>query len=57
MLNGHGICHGGSVFLLADTAFACSTYGVLTVAAACEVAFVARGRGALRLPRCQVILT
>ncbi|MCY4154292.1 MAG: hydroxyphenylacetyl-CoA thioesterase PaaI, partial [Gammaproteobacteria bacterium] len=24
MLNGHGICHGGYIFTLADTAFACA---------------------------------
>jgi acyl-CoA thioesterase len=43
MLNGHNICHGGYVFLLADTAFAfaCNTYGPTTVAAACNVAFLA----------------
>ena len=43
MLNGHNICHGGYVFLLADTAFAfaCNTYGPTTVAAACEIAFLA----------------
>ena len=42
MLNGHGICHGGYVFLLADTAFAfaCNTYGPTTVAAACDVVFL-----------------
>lgn len=35
MLNGHGICHGGYVFTLADTAFAfaCNTYDDRTVAA------------------------
>ena len=43
MLNGHAICHGGYVFLLADTAFAfaCNTYGPVTVAAACDVVFLA----------------
>ena len=43
MVNGHGVCHGGYVFLLADTAFAfaCNTYGVVTVAAGCDVVFVA----------------
>jgi acyl-CoA thioesterase len=43
MINGHDICHGGYVFLLADTAFAfaCNTYGPVTVAAACDVAFLA----------------
>jgi acyl-CoA thioesterase len=42
MLNGHAICHGGYVFLLADTAFAfaCNTYGPTTVAAACDVIFL-----------------
>jgi acyl-CoA thioesterase len=42
MLNGHRICHGGYVFLLADTAFAfaCNTYGPVTVAAACDIAFL-----------------
>jgi acyl-CoA thioesterase len=39
MINGHNICHGGYVFLLADTAFAfaCNTYGSTTVAAACDI--------------------
>lgn len=43
MVNGHDMCHGGYVFLLADTAFAfaCNTYGPVTVAAACDVVFVA----------------
>jgi len=42
MTNGHGICHGGYVFLLADTAFAfaCNTYGVATVAAGADVEFL-----------------
>jgi acyl-CoA thioesterase len=42
MLNGHNICHGGYVFLLADTAFAfaCNTYGPATVGAACDVVFL-----------------
>ncbi len=46
MVNGHDICHGGYVFLLADTAFAfaCNTYGPVTVAAACDVVFVAPAR-------------
>ena len=35
MLNGHGIAHGGIVFALADTAFACAcnSHGPVTVAA------------------------
>jgi acyl-CoA thioesterase len=46
MINGHDICHGGYVFLLADTAFAfaCNTYGVVTVASACDVVFVGPAR-------------
>lgn len=41
MVNGHRICHGGWVFLLADTAFAfaCNTYGAVTVAAGCDIVF------------------
>jgi acyl-CoA thioesterase len=43
MVNGHGIAHGGYVFLLADTAFAfaCNTYGEATVARAADIAFLA----------------
>jgi acyl-CoA thioesterase len=46
MINGHGICHGGYVFLLADTAFAfaCNTYGETTVAASAEIVFVASAK-------------
>jgi acyl-CoA thioesterase len=46
MINGHDICHGGYVFLLADTAFAfaCNTYDLVTVAAACDVVFVEPAR-------------
>jgi acyl-CoA thioesterase len=42
MLNGHGICHGGYVFTLADTAFAfaCNTYDDRTVAAGAAVDFL-----------------
>ncbi|MET9255517.1 hydroxyphenylacetyl-CoA thioesterase PaaI [Streptomyces sp. NPDC003717] len=43
MVNGHGIAHGGYVFLLADTAFACAcnSHGPVTVAAGADVVFVA----------------
>ncbi|MBK5305379.1 MAG: hydroxyphenylacetyl-CoA thioesterase PaaI [Frankiaceae bacterium] len=43
MVNGHGICHGGYVFLLADTAFAfaCNTRGPAVVAAGADVSFLA----------------
>jgi acyl-CoA thioesterase len=42
MANGHGICHGGFVFLLADSAFAfaCNSYDKLTVAASADISFV-----------------
>ena len=43
MLNGHGMCHGGLVFTLADTAFAhaCNSHGPATVAAAASIDFLA----------------
>ena len=46
MVNGHGVCHGGYVFLLADTAFAfaCNTYDQATVAAGCDIDFLAPAR-------------
>jgi acyl-CoA thioesterase len=42
MVNGHDIAHGGYLFLLADTAFACAcnSYGPVTVAAGAEISFV-----------------
>ena len=42
MVNGHGICHGGYVFTLADTAFAfaCNTYDDVTVAAGADISFL-----------------
>jgi acyl-CoA thioesterase len=47
MLNGHAIAHGGLIFSLADTAFACAcnSYGPVTVAAGAEIVFVAPARG------------
>ncbi|WP_353070555.1 hydroxyphenylacetyl-CoA thioesterase PaaI [Actinomadura opuntiae] len=46
MVNGHGIAHGGYLFLLADSAFAyaCNTHGAVTVAASADVVFVAPAR-------------
>lgn len=43
MVNGHAIAHGGYVFLLADTAFACAcnSHGPVTVAASAEITFIA----------------
>ena len=42
MVNGHGMCHGGFIFILADSAFAfaCNSYNVTTVAASCDIAFL-----------------
>src|SRR3954468_4787566 len=46
MVNGHEIAHGGLIFTLADTAFACAcnSWGPVTVAAAAEIAFLAPAR-------------
>lgn len=43
MVNGHRICHGGLIFTLADTAFAyaCNSHNLATVAAACQIDFLA----------------
>lgn len=43
MLNGHSIGHGGYVFMLADTAFACAcnSHGPVTVAAGADITFIA----------------
>jgi acyl-CoA thioesterase len=43
MLNGHGSCHGGLIFALADTAFAfaCNSHNERTVAAAASIDFLA----------------
>jgi acyl-CoA thioesterase len=42
MTNGHGTCHGGVLFALADSAFAfaCNTYNARTVAAAASIEFL-----------------
>jgi acyl-CoA thioesterase len=41
-VNGHGICHGGYLFLLADAAlaYACNSHGVSAVAAGADIAFL-----------------
>ncbi|KQQ47393.1 phenylacetic acid degradation protein [Duganella sp. Leaf126] len=46
MLNGHGSCHGGFIFTLADSAFAfaCNSYNFNTVGAACTIDYLAPGR-------------
>jgi acyl-CoA thioesterase len=42
MTNGQGICHGGFIFALADSAFAfaCNGYGQRAVAQHCAVTFL-----------------
>lgn len=42
MLNGHKICHGGFVFMLADSAFAyvCNGYNQFTLAQHCSISFL-----------------
>jgi acyl-CoA thioesterase len=46
MTNGHGICHGGFIFALADSAFAfaCNSHGEPTLAAGVSIDFVAPAR-------------
>jgi acyl-CoA thioesterase len=46
MANGHGICHGGLVFTLADSAFAfaCNSHGANTVAAGAAIEFLRPAR-------------
>jgi acyl-CoA thioesterase len=46
MVNGHHICHGGFMFILADSAFAyaCNSYNQNTVASSCNIDFLAPAR-------------
>lgn len=46
MLNGHQTCHGGYIFMLADSAFAfaCNSHNHNTVGAGCTIDYVAPGR-------------
>ena len=46
MVNGHSICHGGYIFLLADSAFAfaCNSYNRNTVAQGCSIDYLAPAR-------------
>jgi acyl-CoA thioesterase len=45
MVNGHGMCHGGIIFALADSAFAfaCNSHGEPMVAAGANMEFLAPG--------------
>jgi acyl-CoA thioesterase len=46
MVNGHGLCHGGFIFTLADSAFAfaCNTHNEMNVAQHCAVTFLRPAR-------------
>lgn len=46
MLNGHQTCHGGYIFMLADSAFAfaCNSHNHNTVGAGCTIEYLAPGR-------------
>ena len=46
MVNGHAMAHGGLIFALADTAFACAcnSFGPVTVASSADIVFVAPAR-------------
>ena len=46
MVNGHGVCHGGFIFALADSAFAfaCNSFNRRAVAQACQIAYLRPGR-------------
>lgn len=46
MLNGHGICHGGFIFTLADSAFAfaCNSYNQNTVAQQNQITYLTPGK-------------
>ncbi|MGQ0844069.1 MAG: hydroxyphenylacetyl-CoA thioesterase PaaI [Sporichthyaceae bacterium] len=50
-MNGHGSCHGGVMFTLADTAFglACNSFGPPAVAAAADIVFARPARVGERL--------
>ena len=50
-VNGHGICHGGYLFLLADAAlaYAANSYGTSAVAAGADIAFLRPVRVGARL--------
>src|SRR6516165_6205275 len=51
MVNGHGLCHGGFIFMLADSAFAtaCNSYNRRAVAHHCAITFLSPARSGDRL--------
>ena len=51
MVNGHGGCHGGLLFALADSAFAfaCNSHGEVALAAHCSITFLRPAKAGDRL--------
>jgi acyl-CoA thioesterase len=51
MTNGHGMCHGGYIFTLADSAFAfaCNTHNQRCVAQHCSIVYLAPAAKGARL--------
>jgi acyl-CoA thioesterase len=51
MTNGHGTCHGGFIFALADSAFAfaCNSYNQRCVAQHCTITYLAPARAGAKL--------
>jgi acyl-CoA thioesterase len=51
MTNGHGTCHGGFIFTLADSAFAfaCNSYNQRCVAQHCTITYLAPARTGAKL--------
>ena len=51
MVNGHGLCHGGFIFMLADSAFAtaCNSHNRRAVAHHCAISFLSPARSGDRL--------
>lgn len=51
MVQGHGSCHGGYLFALADSAFAfsCNTYDKATVASGCSIDYLYGAKAGDRL--------
>ncbi|MBV8185480.1 MAG: hydroxyphenylacetyl-CoA thioesterase PaaI [Hyphomicrobiales bacterium] len=58
MVNGHGLCHGGYIFMLADSAFAfaCNSHNQRAVAQHCAITFLTPGRlGDVLTARCREV--
>jgi acyl-CoA thioesterase len=58
MVNGHGLCHGGYIFTLADSAFAfaCNSHNQRAVAQHCAITFLTPGKlGDVLMARCREV--